>query len=96
MQNQQFEGFPYDEGSALGWFIVGAAAAYIYLKVSDKGLDSITLPKAKVASTIQKIFQRIDGFFGQIYGSSYKNSPTGFRITIIILTILVGAGILSC
>lgn len=39
LYNQQFDGYPSDEGSALSWFVMGAAALYIYLKVRGRVND---------------------------------------------------------
>ena len=36
IQNQGHVDYPNDEGTALSWFIMGAAACYIYLKIRGR------------------------------------------------------------
>lgn len=39
IQNQGHVDYPNDEGTVLGWFVMGAAALYIYLKVRGRVND---------------------------------------------------------
>ena len=36
IQSQNHRGYPTDEGTALGWFVMGAIALYIYLKIKGR------------------------------------------------------------